>query len=147
MTLLALGTSSCSAFILSAILSLRNCPHFIFSPKRNLNKQYNQYDILVLKLISENTKIWNWIGTLVYNCTVVSTTSQYTHSFSDAVRVSCLSPSGSHPLPRLSRRRSAARRRLIHRGAEILGLNGSPCQNSPSKHMNSYNQRKYCNWK
>lgn len=37
MTLLALGTSSCSAFILSAILSLRNCPHFIFTPKNRKN--------------------------------------------------------------------------------------------------------------
>lgn len=40
-TRLALGTSSCSAFILSAIRSLLNCPHFIFTGKAIIKTKYS----------------------------------------------------------------------------------------------------------
>lgn len=47
-TLLALGTSSCRAFILSAILSLRNCNSTRFRKiQANTNEQLNRKQMLV----------------------------------------------------------------------------------------------------
>lgn len=131
-TLLALGTSSCKDFILSAIRSLLNCPYSFFTQiKRQINQiKYsfnNQKKKNKIKQINDMTTMKSISRTEKNKNGEEKQLLQYSgsYSFSDAVRVGSLSSPCPHLLLRLRRRSSSAARRrgstetlrLLHRSS------------------------------
>lgn len=118
-TLLALGTSSCRAFILSAILSLRNCNSTrLRKIQANTNEQLNRKQMLVFLFCF----VW-----LVRKKKQRENCELMTYSFSDGVWIGGLTSPGPDSGSGLRRRcpSRAAHRSLVHRSgwsSIILGL-------------------------